>query len=343
MAMDINKVTIHVRYFNRKPTPGGYSLERVYGDIRSCLSQDFEIDSWDSPYYSQGIFRRIFNSLAAAFNAASVNHVTGDVHYLAYFLPKKRCILTVADSLMLDSNSGLSYWILWLFWFWLPEKRCEYIVVISDAAKRRLLSHLRCDPNKIKLIYCNVSDDFQPVRRKFRNSRPRLLQIGTTPNKNIERLASALKGLDCMISIIGELSKNQENALRESNIDYVNRHSLTRTEIMREYVNCDLVVFVSTYEGFGLPIVEANAVGRPVVASNLSSMPEVAGCAACFVNPFDESSIRDGILKVINNEGYREQLVERGYDNVKRFRTDVIANQYAALYRNIGHQSGAVR
>jgi glycosyltransferase involved in cell wall biosynthesis len=96
-----------------------------------------------------------------------------------------------------------------------------------------------------------------------------------------------------------------------------------------------MVVFASTYEGFGLPIVEANATGRPVITSNICSMPEIAGSAACFVDPSDCSSIRQGILRVMNDDGYRADLIGRGLENVKRFRADTIAAQYAALYQEV--------
>jgi glycosyltransferase involved in cell wall biosynthesis len=96
-----------------------------------------------------------------------------------------------------------------------------------------------------------------------------------------------------------------------------------------------MVVFVSTYEGFGLPIVEANATGRPVITSNICSMPEIAGSAACLVDPSDCSSIRQGILRVMNDDGYRAGLVAMGFDNVKRFRASLIAAQYAELYHDI--------
>jgi glycosyltransferase involved in cell wall biosynthesis len=95
------------------------------------------------------------------------------------------------------------------------------------------------------------------------------------------------------------------------------------------------VVFASTYEGFGMPIVEANATGRPVVTSNIGPMPEVAGSAACLVDPFDCSSIREGIVRVIGDADYRSHLVAGGFENVKRFQADVIAAQYAAVYREV--------
>jgi glycosyltransferase involved in cell wall biosynthesis len=96
-----------------------------------------------------------------------------------------------------------------------------------------------------------------------------------------------------------------------------------------------MLVFASIYEGFGLPIVEAQATGRPVVTSTTCSMPEVAGSAACLVNPFDVASIREGIVKVIDDQAYRDELVRLGFENVKRFRADYISAQYGKIYKDL--------
>ncbi len=103
-----------------------------------------------------------------------------------------------------------------------------------------------------------------------------------------------------------------------------------------------MLVFASTYEGFGLPIVEAQATGRPVVTSDTLSMPEVAGDAACLVDPFNVESIRNGILKVIQDTGYREQLVQNGLKNVERFKPESVAMQYLALYRELVNKRKSV-
>ena len=84
-----------------------------------------------------------------------------------------------------------------------------------------------------------------------------------------------------------------------------------------------------------MPILEAQATGRPVVTSNVASMPDVAGDAACLVDPFSTDAIRDGVLRVIDDADYREELVRRGFENVKRFHPDVIADAYYSLYRKI--------
>jgi glycosyltransferase involved in cell wall biosynthesis len=100
--------------------------------------------------------------------------------------------------------------------------------------------------------------------------------------------------------------------------------------------NCSTIIVLPSYrEGLPKVLIEAAAVGRPVVTSTLYSMPEVAGNAACLVDPYSVSSIRAGILKVINEPEYRAALVREGFINVERFRVELIAEKYANLYRNM--------
>jgi len=103
-------------------------------------------------------------------------------------------------------------------------------------------------------------------------------------------------------------------------------------EIVREYLNADMLVFVSTYEGFGLPILEGQAAGRPVITSCLSPMKEVAGGGACLVDPYSIVDIREGVLRVIHDSQYRAMLIQAGFDNVRAYSPKNVARQYSSLY-----------
>ena len=135
--------------------------------------------------------------------------------------------------------------------------------------------------------------------------------------------------------IIGKLEPEQINLLKYSLIKYDNYFNLPYNYIIEQYKNADMLSFISTYEGFGLPILEAQSIGRPVITANISSMPEVAGEGALFANPYNIDSIRKGILNIINNAALREDLIRKGQINIARFQPKNIAEQYAQLYREI--------
>jgi glycosyltransferase involved in cell wall biosynthesis len=326
---------VKVVYFQRKPRPGYLSIEKVFDTVRKCLPSDIEYVVKTCPYESKGILKRILNILWVWRHQGDVNHITGDVHYLAILLKKKKTILTIHDLNFLIRCRGIRKFIIWFFWYYIPVKRCSIITTISEFTKKELLKSVKCKPEKIHVVYDPVPVLFTYSPQKFNSEYPTILMVGTMWNKNLERVAQALKGISCRLEIVGELSEKQKMILDENGVIYKNHVDMSEEELYSLYKLSDLVVFASLYEGFGLPIIEAQAVGRPVVTSNCCSMPEVAGGGACLVNPESIESIREGILRIMKDEKYRNQIIEMGFKNVKRFQPDLIAKQYARLYQKI--------
>lgn len=332
---------IHVAQLVRRPRPTDFSVERLDADVRTHLPEDCRVTVHPCQNPSMGFLPRLADALAARRTKADVLHVTGDVHYLTFFLDRRRTVLTVLDLVTLTHARGLRRWALWLLWYWLPVRRASAIVCISEATRQALLRETGCDPEKVVVIPCCVSPEFRPKGKSFNSVRPRVLQIGTSFNKNLDRVIEALAGLDLCLVIVGALTDAHREALARAGVEYVNHVGLSRDALVSEYEACDLLVFASTYEGFGLPIVEAQAVGRPVVASNVASMPEVSGGAACLVDPLDVASIREGVQKVIHDSVYRQVLIDRGLANARRFAAPTVAEQYAIVYRRLADSSKA--
>ena len=330
---------MHVTFYNRRPMATNFSVERVFLDIHTALPPDIQPRVVVARFESRGFLKRLYNTLAVLPFQGEVNHVTGDVHYLTYLLRKERTLLTILDCVLLHRLTGWQKQLIFFLWYWLPEKRCTLISVISESTRRELLTYLPQAQDKIRVVHCPVSKDFRFQPKAFNASRPVLLQIGTGTNKNLLRVAEALNGIQCHLRIIGRLTPEQETVLQNNAIDYSAVANISDSQIIEEYCNTDMVVFASTYEGFGLPIIEAQATGRAVVTSDLLSMPEVAGAGVCLVDPFDINSIRTGIRMVIEDAAYREQLIAEGLQNVTRFQPEVIAQQYVALYHELLSQS----
>ena len=123
--------------------------------------------------------------------------------------------------------------------------------------------------------------------------------------------------------------------LRESRVQYNVKTGLTDQQIVEEYKKADIVSFISLFEGFGMIVIEANKVGRPVITSDIPVLREVAGDAALFVNPTDINDMRNGFMALFEDAELRHSLVDKGYENVKRFAVDNILKQWEALYNSI--------
>lgn len=327
---------IDVTHHHRKPLPhGNFSLEGYFETVRAHLSPAVSVTVRAVPFLSRGLLRRLGNVLYCGMHRGGLHHVTGDIHYVTLLLPKARTVLTILDCAFESDNRHIRRELRRLLWYSLPVRRCSLVTVISEFTRSRLLALLRCDPQKVRVVPVCVSPLFRRLDRPFNAAKPRILQLGTAENKNIERLCVALSGLPCHLHIIGRLGHAQLRALSREGIDYSNSYNLSAGEVVRAYEECDMVTLVSTYEGFGMPIIEANAVGRPVITSEVTAMPEVAADAACLVDPFDVVSIRRGIERVMCDPSYREGLIERGYKNAWRFSAVRIAQLYEDAYAEV--------
>ena len=330
---------IHVSQFCRKPTAAQFSVEAYFVRVRSVLDHLCEVQVVDLPYLSRGIFRRLANMAFAWLHQSQVNHITGDVTYVALFMRKNCTVLTILDCETVDRRTGIERAIIKFIWFKLPSLFAARITTISQATKDRLLELINYPADQVHVVPVCVSEHFEYVPQAFDGQTPRILHVGTKPNKNLPRLLQALSSIDCKLVVVGKLSDEQQALIKKFDVDVENLVGISDDEIVRQYQECDLVAFVSTYEGFGMPIVEAQITGRPVVTSNCSSMPEVAGKGACLVDPFDVESIRDGIVRVCQDAEYRNQLIEDGYENSKRFTSEVIARQFLSIYEQVANGS----
>ena len=301
--------------------------------MQNHLPNGFKVENYYIQNPSTGIVPRIKACKEVSQNQGDINHITGDVHFVVFLLPKKKTLLTIHDLEFIDRARGIKRKILKHLWLTLPSKKVRYITVISETTRRRLLEMCDIKPEKVVVIPNGINLQHLEFKPKDKiPTKPRILQIGARHNKNLPRLFDAVKGIDCVLEIVGELDPKYREQLKSNGINYENHINVPFSKIRELYESCDIVTFVSTYEGFGLPIIEAQAIGRPLITSNVSSMPEVAGKGACFVDPYDVNAIREGILKVIENKDYRKSLISNGFENVKRFDIRNVARQYSDLY-----------
>jgi glycosyltransferase involved in cell wall biosynthesis len=320
----------------RKPFPGQLSIEYLFYNISAYLkNKDTPIINRQLAYYSKGLLNRIRNVLALITYKKKIIHVTGDVHYAilgAWFCKR---VLTIHDFGFMTNKTPIARFIYWLIWVYLPVKFAHKVTVVSTSTKTDMLKYVKVDETKVSVIGNFIDNIYQPVTKPARNAPPRLLQIGTAFNKNIERLLYAIEGIDCTLVIIGKLPAHIVQLLKTNRINYENKYDLSIDDLYEEYKKSDLLCYVSTLEGFGMPILEAQATGIPVVCSNCSSMPEVAGLGAFFVDPFNILSIENGIKRVLNNTTLKNDMLKQGFINVKRYSKDIIAKEYFNIYQDL--------
>ncbi len=328
---------IRVTYYQRKSRKyNNFSIENYFNAVRLGLPKNIIPAVKICTYESNGIFKRLYNSIEAISRQSDVNHITGDVHYLAFFLKRKKNVLSVMDCGQLKVLKGIKLKLFRFFWFQLPAAKSNYITTISTATKNDLLTYIKFDENKIKVIPVCISDDFKRSDKIFNKIKPRILQVGVTPNKNLERLVAALENISCVLVIIGKVPAHIKLLAGEKNVELeLFDRPLSIEEVMEQYNLADIITLISTLEGFGMPIVEGNTIGRAVITGNITSMPEVAADAAHLVDPFSIESMKEGFIQIINDNQYRNKLIERGFENCKRFSNVKIAEQFAEVYNSV--------
>ena len=238
----------------------------------------------------------------------------------------------------------------------LASRRATRVLTVSESSKRDILRFVDIPAEKIDVIY-NAYDerfgvepreeDVARVRERYQLHDPFVLYAGTVkPHKNVERLIEAFDlvrkhGLDDLkLVLIGdEISKYA--ALRRA----VHSHQLHKYVRFLGYLPeetlavmyrlASVFVFPSLYEGFGLPPLEAMASGTPVVTSNVSSLPEVAGDAAVLVDPYDSASIADGIERVLGDDTLRRSLREKGLARAKQFSWETSVRRVREIYQEV--------
>jgi glycosyltransferase involved in cell wall biosynthesis len=246
-------------------------------------------------------------------------------------IPRGKRVLTIHDIGFLREAKGLRYQLLRYFWLTGPLKKAHAITCVSTATKNEILRHLP-KARRINVIPTVVDQRFTKVEKAFNTECPTILLLGSAPNKNLKRVLKATQGLNVKLSIVAKLDSEELLLLKDQKHEVCN--SIPFEELLEKYRQADIVALCSTHEGFGMPIIEAQATGRVVITSNCSSMPDVAGKGALLVDPFSVKSIKEGILQLISNETLRNELISAGFENCTRFDPAVIAGQYLKIYQS---------
>jgi glycosyltransferase involved in cell wall biosynthesis len=245
-----------------------------------------------------------------------------------------------------------------LYMRWSIRKSCQWakkIIAVSENTKKDLTRLYKVPKEKTEVIYEGIGEinfKFQisnfksNPNDKISNYKKYFLFVGRLEDrKNIEGIVEAFEiakkkyDISHKLILVGKFGYGGEK-IKER----VYASEFKNDIIMTGYVsddnkhyllaNADVFLFPTFYEGFGLPILEAQSVGTPVVTSNISSMPEVAGDSAVLVDPKDANAIAEAVHKLISDESWKNDIIEKGLENVKRFSWEKCAREVSSLLRN---------
>lgn len=241
-------------------------------------------------------------------------------------------------------------------------KKSDKIITVSHFEKNRIGEYFDIkNESKLDAIYNGVSEHFKPiideielkrVKEKYHLPDQFFFFLGNTdPKKNtlgtLKAFSNFLKESKSdfkLVMLDYDLIELEKLLIEINDKQLINHIVLTgyviNTDLPAIYSQCAIFLYPSLRESFGIPMLEAMSCGVPVITSNTSSMPEVAGDAAYIINPFQPEEITQGIIKILNNEAYRTSLCEKGLERSKQFSWENMAKDYLKLYQTIhSHQT----
>jgi glycosyltransferase involved in cell wall biosynthesis len=325
---------LSITYFYREPRKTGVSIEGIFKLVADCLKEKVNIRE----YYCDPNRSRLQNTLRAGKFSSEINHITGDVHFLALGLRGKKNVLTVHDLGHYDTLKKRSFFkhlVYKLFWYQYPLKYINIVTVVSEFTKRKLIEYFNVPEEKIRIIYDPIKPVFQYSKKEEICSQPKILMLGTGKHKNLNNLIEATKNTGFHLDIIGWPSDEELTKLKSYQISNTVYNRLSDEDVYKRYLECDVLFFASFYEGFGMPIVEAQSVGRPVITSNIGAMKEVAGNSAVLVDPNSPDEIKNAIMKLVNDKKFYDEVVEKGRENIAPYQSEIIAGKYLDVYMEL--------
>jgi glycosyltransferase involved in cell wall biosynthesis len=241
---------------------------------------------------------------------------------------------------------------------WAATKSSK-VITISNFSKKEILNFFKVPNQKIKVIYPGVQKEFsvkeregEEILRKLNVRKPYFFYIGLiVPYKNILNLLKAFKIVnkkypDYKLILAGYLRPellNLEDAIKKLNlqekVEYVGPVKEKEKAVL--YKNSVALIFPSLHEGFGLPVLEAQSLGVPVLTSNVTALPEVAGEGALYVDPYNVEEIAKGMERIAFDENLRRDLIKKGFENVKRFSWKKAAKELLKVFKEVYENSSS--
>jgi glycosyltransferase involved in cell wall biosynthesis len=281
-------------------------------------------------------------------------------HYVLPVAVRSRSVVTIHDCIHLMFPQYLPNRAAYAYArgaMWSAARRSDRILTVSEASKRDILHFFNVPPDKISVVYNAIDEsiweepapeDIERVRERFQLDQRFVLYAGTIkPHKNLVRLIEAFAELrkgefeELKLLIIGDEISKLPALRRAVHSQKLHKHVrflgfLPDETLAALYRLASVFVFPSLYEGFGLPPLEAMASGTPVVTSNISSLPEIAGDAAVLVDPYDVGSIVEGMRRVLSDPTLANEMRLKGLIRARDFSWERSVLRTHEIYQLVG-------
>ncbi|KKP95942.1 MAG: hypothetical protein US02_C0006G0015, partial [Candidatus Levybacteria bacterium GW2011_GWA2_36_13] len=230
-------------------------------------------------------------------------------------------------------------------------KRAKAVITISESSKNAIIEEYKLASDKVHVVYPGIKElinnreiNMTDLQKKYGIKKNFILFVGTIqPRKNIARMVEAISQIpELELIVVGKKGWQYEGILDsprkfgvENRVKFL--EFVPDEELSELYKNAICFVLPSLYEGFGLPILEAMKYGCPVVTSNTSSLPEAGGDAALYFDPEDSSDIAEKIKKLLSDDKFREDMIEKGYKQAKKFSWEKAAKETLHVLKEVAN------
>lgn len=237
--------------------------------------------------------------------------------------------------------------------YFVSAQRADKIITVSEYLKKEILRNLPVPEEKVVVIHHGVDKRFYPrptweiseAKEKYSLKGNYILSVGVGRRKNTQRALHAFKRLieelrqDLQFVLVGKFNQTEEYfRLAETpplkgKVKFLGY--MSNEDLPPLYSGAKVFFFPSLYEGFGIPVLEAMASGCPVVTSNVTALPEVAGEAALLVDPYNIEEMAHALCRPIKEEDLRYTLIQRGLERAKLFSWERVARQILDIYEKV--------
>ncbi|MFC5847245.1 glycosyltransferase [Deinococcus petrolearius] len=305
---------------------GAHGIGRFSSEIRSRLAGDIVDITAKDPISLRGLLALEIQSI---FKKIEGEYIFFSPGYTPPVFWNSDLIFTIHDLIHLEVEEEKSNFKSFYYQkVVLPAtRRAKKVVTVSEFSKKQIIKWSKIPPEKIEVVYNGVSKEYNPQVKPYLPGYPYILYVGNRkPHKNIPRLISAFVEIskiypELRLILSGEPDLDTKHLLLYHGIyeRVIFSGYIEEKHLPSLYKGAKALVLVSLYEGFGLPVIEAMACGTPVVTSCTTSLPEVAGDAAIFVDPLSVESIVNGLRHVLSDEVKQGEIISKGFENIKRF------------------------